>query len=56
MGMDFVSPELYEKRKEHFKSIVSPQERIKRTLGYLDSLPETPEYQKIRELLSSETD
>ena len=35
--------------------VITPQERINRTLQYLDTLPDTPEYKKIRELLSSET-
>ena len=35
--------------------VITPQERINRTLQYLDTLPGTPENQKIRELLSSET-
>ncbi len=36
-------------------SELSPQERINRTLQYLDTLQDTPENKKIRELLSSET-
>ncbi len=35
--------------------VITPQERINRTLRYIDTLPDTPENQKIRELLSSET-
>ena len=35
--------------------VITPQERINRTLQYIDTLPDTPEYRKIRELLSSET-
>ncbi len=35
--------------------VITPQERINRTLQYLDTLQDTPEYKKIRELLSSET-
>ncbi len=35
--------------------VVTPQERINRTLQYIDSLPDCPEHQKIRELLTSET-
>ena len=34
--------------------VISPQEKIKRTLQYIDTLPDTPEYRKIRELLSNE--
>ncbi|MBO4511244.1 MAG: tyrosine-type recombinase/integrase [Victivallales bacterium] len=35
--------------------VITPQEKINRTLKYIDTLPDTPEYKKIRELLSSET-
>ena len=35
--------------------VATPQERINRTLQYIDSLPDSPEHQKIRELLTSET-
>ena len=35
--------------------VITPQERINRTLQYIDTLPDTPEYRKIREHLSSET-
>ena len=34
--------------------VITPQEKINRTLQYIDSLPDTPENQKIRELLTSE--
>ena len=34
--------------------VITDKEKIKRTLQYLDTLPDTPEYRKIRELLSSE--
>ena len=36
--------------------VITDKEKIKRTLQYLDTLPDTPEYKKIRELLSSETE
>ena len=35
--------------------VITPQEKISRTLQYLDTLPDTPENQKLRELLTSET-
>jgi integrase len=35
--------------------VITPQERINRTLQYLDTLPDTPEYAKIRDLLKNET-
>ena len=35
--------------------VITPQERIKRTIEYIDTLPDSPEYQKIRELLTCET-
>ena len=34
--------------------VITPQERINRTLQYIDTLPDTPEYKKIRELLTSD--
>ena len=36
--------------------VITDKEKIKRTLQYIDTLPDTPENQKIRELLSSETE
>ncbi|MBQ9367727.1 MAG: tyrosine-type recombinase/integrase [Victivallales bacterium] len=36
--------------------VITDKEKIKRTLQYLDTLPDTPEYKKIRELLSCETE
>ena len=35
--------------------VITPQERINRTLKFIDTLPDTPDNRKIRKLLSSET-
>ena len=34
--------------------VITPQERISKVLTYLDTLPDTPEYKKIRELLTKD--
>ena len=36
--------------------VINPQDRINRTPKYTDTLPDTPKYKIIRELLSSETE
>ena len=36
--------------------VITDKEKIKRALQYIDTLPDTPENQKIRELLTNETD